>query len=205
MKRLLLPIFLAYFALAQEEKQLTRRDMYSKMVDEKEEQKCQAEMEATAEKKMCRKLKFQEETYKCEQKIDLENKLCRASVKCEVQHRAGVDFCLLQVAKLRDSMNYSRKAILETSKCLIKPMNRHWKCMNTATQVNKKYKQLVDESYIKLKESRLEKLRLAEAERKRKAAEKRRKQREARARIARIKRRFEAAKAKEKREREIAQ
>jgi G:T/U-mismatch repair DNA glycosylase len=108
------------------------------------------------------------------------------------------------VAKLRDNMNYSRKAIVDTSKCLIKPMNRHWKCMNTATQVNKKYKQLVDVSYIKLKESRLAKLRAAEEERKRKAAEKRRKQREARARIAKIKSRFDAAKAKEKREIEIA-
>jgi hypothetical protein len=41
MKRLVLPIFFAIVALAQgEEKQLTRRDMYSKMVDEREGEKC---------------------------------------------------------------------------------------------------------------------------------------------------------------------
>ena len=95
-------------------------------------------------KEKCTKdTKKQEEHYKCQQNIDLQNKFCISNVKCDVQHRSGVDFCLVKVAKLRDTKNYSRKSVTETAACLIKPMNRHWNCSNTAVKKNIEYEKLV--------------------------------------------------------------
>ena len=80
---------------------------------------------------------------------------------------------MMKVKKMRDTKKYTRTAINDAAKCMIVPMNRHWKCGRVATKNNEKFKKLVEKSYFKLREKRLEKERVAEEERRRREAEER--------------------------------